>query len=383
MQPNKPLSKVKTEGFQNERWIFIASLILFVLICPIHAFCGDKISDSYLSGYITAVLDLQFGIESCSVEVKDGVVTVHSTELRGEVRDMAMERIKRIEGVTNVIITEATPVLSTKSGEAVIATCAQPREGKFFPRGRLFQPLFGDPRWPHFSVRYLNYIDTPEFDDVGAVSFGGSFPFFRGPVAFGGEWDIGVEGSVFSIFDLNAESYDLINTDFWVAFPSVGYRLGKFSGLARLFHQSSHLGDEYLLRDYVHGRRNVSYEGVEMLFSYDLPGSLRIYGGGGSLLNRSPSSLDSYFAQGGLQFESPWGFMDAMVRPVAALDFKFNQESDWHTDFSGRIGLQFGSPDIFPSVYQLLFEYYNGYSPNGQFYSRKIEYIGVGFHYYY
>ena len=27
-------------------------------------------------------------------------------------------------------------------------------------------------------------------------------------------------------------------------------------------------------------------------------------------------------------------------------------------------------------------EYFNGYSPNGQFYREKIEYIGVGIHLY-
>jgi hypothetical protein len=29
---------------------------------------------------------------------------------------------------------------------------------------------------------------------------------------------------------------------------------------------------------------------------------------------------------------------------------------------------------------QLLLEYYNGHSPNGQFFDRKIEYIGTGIH---
>ncbi|MFP4087106.1 MAG: DUF1207 domain-containing protein [Desulfobacteraceae bacterium] len=60
--------------------------------------------------------------------------------------------------------------------------------------------------------------------------------------------------------------------------------------MARLYHQSSHLGDEYLLRDNT-SRENLSYEGVEVLLSYNLIESLRIYGGGGDLIHRSSSSL--------------------------------------------------------------------------------------------
>jgi len=45
----------------------------------------------------------------------------------------------------------------------------------------------------------------------------------------------------------------------------------------------------------------------------------------------------------------------------------------WNADFSGLLGLQFGSSENYPSVYQLLFAHCNGYSPDGQFYTRKIE----------
>jgi len=338
-------------------------------------------SDEFIAGYATAVLELNLGAQACSVQVKDGTVTVSGQDLDVDARDKAVEQLKQIPGVTRVVVEKADSELSQSKG-AVGAACVAPAEGKFFPRGRLFKPLYGDPRWPHFSARYLNYHDNEEFNNVGAVSFGGSFPFYRGPFALGGEWDVGIEASVFSIFDLGSASYDLINSDFWVAFPSIGYRRGDFSGLARLYHQSSHLGDEYLLRDDTR-RENLSYEGVEVLLSYHWIESLRIYGGGGDLIHRSPSSLEPYYGQAGLQWESPWGFWKARIRPVAALDFKWHQETDWNTDFSGRVGLQFGSTEIYPSVYQLMFEYYNGYSPNGQFYNRKIEYVGVGFHYYY
>ncbi|WP_305906984.1 DUF1207 domain-containing protein [Methylomarinum sp. Ch1-1] len=34
--------------------------------------------------------------------------------------------------------------------------------------------------------------------------------------------------------------------------------------------------------------------------------------------------------------------------------------------------------EVFPEV-----EYYNGYSPSGQFYNNKVEYVGLGAHYFF
>ena len=47
-----------------------------------------------------------------------------------------------------------------------------------------------------------------------------------------------------------------------------------------------------------------------------------------------------------------------------------------------RAGVQFEQLAIFDRRIQLLLEYFNGYSPNGQFYRDKIEYIGLGVHLY-
>ena len=83
------------------------------------------------------------------------------------------------------------------------------------------------------------------------MSFGESIPIYRdnvGDKGQWGQWEVGLQGGVFSIFDLGSDSFDLINTDFLAA-GFVGYRYGDFSALGRIFHQSSHLGDELLLSD--------------------------------------------------------------------------------------------------------------------------------------
>ena len=66
------------------------------------------------------------------------------------------------------------------------------------------------------------------------------------------------------------------------------------------------------------------------------------------------------------------------LRPIAAADLKFREESDWEMDLSLRAGVQLESTFLGPRRIRLLAEYYNGSNPNGQFYSRDLEYIGFG-----
>jgi hypothetical protein len=231
------------------------------------------------------------------------------------------------------------------------------------PRRELFQPLLADPRWPHFSASWQRYLGDDELQSVGSANFGETFALLEGPAPLGGRWQAGIQAGVFSIFDLEADSLDLVNADYLVALFG-SYRRGRFSALGRFLHQSSHLGDEFLLRDRAADRVNLSYEAIDALLAFDVTSYLRIYGGGGGLVHRSPSSLD------------PFGH----VRPLAAVDVQTREESDWNADLSVRAGVQLESERIAGPRVQLLAEYYDGRSPNGQFFDRDIEYVGGGLH---
>jgi hypothetical protein len=253
----------------------------------------------------------------------------------------------------------------------------------FLPTDHLFRPLIADPRWPHFSGAYRYYITTSGPRNVFAPTFGETVPLYRGALgseARWGRWEGGVQAGVFSIFDMDSASFDLVNTDFFVA-ALLGYRLGEFSAMGRFFHQSSHLGDELLLRDTRPNRENLSYEGLDVKLSYDLPLGLRAYAGGGYLVRVDPSNLGRGFAQGGGEWRSPWALWGNRLRPVAGLDLQFREENNWHTDLSLRAGLQFESVAVLGRNLQVLFEYFNGRSFDGQFYRDTVEFVGLGVHF--
>jgi hypothetical protein len=249
----------------------------------------------------------------------------------------------------------------------------------WLPGGMLFRPLLADPRWPHFSAAYHYYLKDHKIDSVGAVSFGETFTLYRnriGPVL----WEAGMQAGVFAVFDLGTESYDLLNADYFVA-AATGFRWKDLSMLARFYHQSSHLGDEFLLHNSEVERIDLSYEAIDLKLSYEFWPGLRVYGGGSYLVDRYPADLDPWVVQGGFEFRSPWP-SQARVRPVAALDLQSREENKWSLDLSARAGLEFPGVILGRNL-QILLEYYKGHSPNGQFYKDKIEYLGVGVHFHF
>jgi hypothetical protein len=249
------------------------------------------------------------------------------------------------------------------------------------PGGQLFKPFIADPRWPHFAAAYQYYVNEPGVTHVGAVSFGETFTVYRDRLGLGW-WETGVQAGVFAVFDLGADSMDLINADYMVALTG-GYRYADFSALMRLFHQSSHVGDEFLIRNRVRNRVNLSYESVDLRLSYDFLGeAFRLYGGGGFLFDQDPSSLKPWSVQWGAEFRSPWPGPDSSWRPIAAVDVQNREENEWHSDVSVRAGIQIEGVLVSRNL-QLLLEYFRGHSPNGQFYKQKIDYFGLGVHFHF
>jgi len=372
---------------------FIA--VLGVMLMPVSFAHAATQDDTYIAGYAAGVLKQNLKLDMPSLIVRDGVITLPAGSLEASDRAKAVQLLSEIPGVNAVKISEATnqpslddPSKSAQgsSDETVSATQSIVLPTGLLPNGHLFKPLLADTRWAHFSAAYRNF-QSKNFDgrDIASVSFGETIPFYRGN--FGqstAQWEAGLQAGVFSDFNLNASSSDLLNTDFIASIYS-SVRTGQFSAFGRIYHQSSHLGDEFLLRkvNTKFERVNLSYEGADLKLSYELPYGVRLYGGGGGLFHKEPSTLKPWSAQYGIEFRSPWRIDFASMRPVGAVDIKHYDENNWSTDVSARAGVEFDNLQVLGRKLQILAEYYNGFSPSGQFYKDKVEYIGVGAHYHF
>lgn len=364
-------------------WVFLA-----VICSPGRTHASSD--DSFIAGYATAVLEREFKVISSSLTVEQGVIYLSADSLKGSDITSIIEVLSKINGVMRVDLfkSEGAPGQAHAGSErfAKEDKADKPEQERLLsrpvilPREKLFQPLIADPRWPHFSVAYHYYLNNSELKNVGSTSFGESFALFGGDTSGGAKWQLEIQAGVFAVFDLDAASMDLINADYWVGFP-LSFRKGPFSGIVRLFHQSSHLGDEFVLRN-TEERVNLSYESIDAKVSYDVYEWLRLYAGGGFIFHKEPSGLSPWSVQYGLELKSKKVF-SGVVRPVAGADFKNWQENNWHPDVSVRLGVQLESARTLSHRIQFMLEYFKGHSPHGQFYSREIEYIGIGTHFYF
>ena len=369
------------------------ALLLVLLTVTAGAAATVEENDAFLRGYAAAVLEREFRVTAPSLRVQYSVITVDLADLPAVNRDRIVATLSQLRGVARVDVRDAAaPPPSPPVGVPPVVTPAPPSTDPPRPRvlkaldfglmpgGHLFDPLIADPRWPHFAAAHHYYLNQRELTNVGAVSFGESFALYRGRLG-SGSWEVGVQAGVFAVFDLDAESKDLINADYLVGFPLI-YRYRDFSALLRVFHQSSHVGDEFILRNRLRNRVNLSYEQVDTKLSYDLTEWLRIYAGAGYLFDQDPPDLKPWSTQWGAEFRSPWPSPEKGWRPVAAIDVQQREENAWHTDLSVRAGVQWDGW-LAGRHFQLLLEYFRGHSPNGQFYEQKIDYLGLGAHFHF
>jgi hypothetical protein len=255
-----------------------------------------------------------------------------------------------------------------------------------FPQDRIFCPLLADPKEARSFVSLLRgtfrTLDDPTRGNtsIASVGLGDSFGLVRfgGPSAGEGV-QVDVVGSIFAQFDLGAPSNDLINADYVIGLP-LTFRRSGFSVRGTLYHQSSHLGDEYLLRDTSIERENLSFESMEFLVSQEIK-VLRGYAGIERIFRREPDALPSELFHAGVELRTGRA---RTVQLVGGVDLKTTELHDWSPAISGRAGLEIGrpAPGGHPGrLITLMLEVYEGPSPYGQFFQDDISYVGVGLHF--
>jgi hypothetical protein len=244
-----------------------------------------------------------------------------------------------------------------------------------FPTGDLFKPLLADLKEPRFYLSYRRYNYQNDNINVGAGGYGEVFGLYRhADHEKNSAWQVNFGGGIHSQFNFDAPSFALVNTDFTIGFPFT-YRAGRDSYRLALYHQSSHLGDEFLLQTKTN-RMELSYEAINFIASRDWS-EWRGYAGGEYLVHKVPGNLRPFQLQAGVEY---YGTVPVLGRgrPVGGLDLKIDQEHDWALNASVKTGLQFVSTEKNGRFVRVLLEGYKGYAPHGQFYTTRIGFYGVG-----
>lgn len=155
-------------------------------------------------------------------------------------------------------------------------------------------------------------------------------------------------------------------------------RRGTLGVRVRAYHQSSHLGDELLLREPAVTRVNLSFEALDALVSWE-HGGWRLYGGGGYLSGQAGvGGLDPWELQWGLEMRGGTRSVGGLeATPVLGADFKSFQQQRWALNTSIAAGVEWRSSASGRRV-RLLVAFRQGFSPYGQFFStERIRNVGL------
>jgi hypothetical protein len=258
---------------------------------------------------------------------------------------------------------------------AILCLTALPACGlEIFPHDYRFPPAVADPAEPRvFMSRLKVERDAGDFS-AAYVGLGIDFGLLRqqGPSPDDG-WQLSLFGSANSLFNLDLPGDALVNTDYRIGLP-LTWRSRSFTARARLYHQSSHLGDELILDGKAPRRVDLSFEAANLLVAWERSG-LRLYGGGGYVLRTSAEAYKGGELHAGFDYVSAPALFGQ--RLTAGLDVKWLEAADWRSGVSVKAGVKFGRYALEPRGITLLVEAYEGFAPFGQFFVEDFRYYGA------
>ncbi|MFA6093911.1 MAG: DUF1207 domain-containing protein [Elusimicrobiota bacterium] len=252
------------------------------------------------------------------------------------------------------------------------AAAARAEQPILFPEpDRIFERLLADPRQVETSLHYYRH----EGFDLSDVALGNGWGMFRWDM---GDWRLqwNVEGMAYARFRLGGGINEFQTIDFFANSP-FEVRRGKFSARTALYHESSHLGDDYIRRTGDQGFR-YSLEGLRLIAAIEPHPLTRVYGGGSAVLHSVPGNQEGSL-QAGFEArtdvfhqntEHPWCL-------YLAQDVQWSGRVAWNPTSKTELGLRMARRGLVRAL-RWHAGYLTGHSYFGQFFAQKEHYFDLG-----
>lgn len=186
-------------------------------------------------------------------------------------------------------------------------------------------------------------------------------------------WQLDIEGAAFPRLDPEDER-DLVSADFRFGVP-LTYGIGRYQTKFAYYHLSSHIGDEYLIKNPTFVRRNYVRDSIVWGNAYYITDDLRIYGEIGYAFY-TDGGADPIELQTGAEY-SPAHFTGFHGAPFAAINALLKQEFDFGGLFNVQAGWQWRGQHNRRLV-RIGGEYSNGKSEQFEFYNNSEQRLGLG-----
>lgn len=246
----------------------------------------------------------------------------------------------------------------------------------FFPDNRLFPVIFLDPL--ECQINGGTYFLSRKGKDESLYSLV-NLGFTKLVIVKHGEsisWGLNFGAAIFTQFDLIREDNGvylagLLNNDFKV---STDLSIKKDDDILkiRLFHVSSHLGDDYLLRhaDTLTNDKSVNYEQVDLTW-LKLAGTDYWYAGIGEIYTKYAFRKRLSFQGGGLFNFGKSNTMNLFT----SMNIKLMAENKFSPDIRTAFGLSFKRKS--ESLLRIWMEYFSGQLPYSTLDYGRVSWLGL------
>jgi hypothetical protein len=258
---------------------------------------------------------------------------------------------------------------------ALLPATSVPAQQRLFPSVRSFELPEASPRVHGLVGRLLSARrGDSRFgqEHEGEVVLGENFPLVtlqggRRPIV------LGFGSQVYGRFSLTDPKSALISTD-WVVGVNTTAALSAWLLTLEVYHESSHLGDEYGDR-FPGDRLDWTREVLAAWVGY-VAGVWRFTAGGSYVLDdelRLPAPAGSI----GVDYHGKSRrFLGGQVRPIAGLFTEAESATKWRVSSSAKVGLAFATgPENHEISLGLIG--HNGLSTQRQFFRQESQYIGL------
>jgi hypothetical protein len=267
----------------------------------------------------------------------------------------------------------ATELLPSPACEACPA-CGSCWQWQFVPDGLMYRSYLAGRESRMASTWFFEEgSDTWLWD----ISLGGRAGLLRYGTQ-GGErpegWQLDAEVAAFPRLDMTDDRRELVSSDFRAGFP-LTYGQGPFQFKFAYYHLSSHLGDEFMLRNPGAVRLNFTRDALVWGVSCYATDDVRVYGEAGWAFHYDGGAQPWEF-QFGTDF-APAGPTGPAGAPFAAVNAHLREEADFGGTLTVHAGWQWRG-DESGHLFRVGGQYLTGKSPQLEFPTEDEEQLGLG-----
>lgn len=241
---------------------------------------------------------------------------------------------------------------------------------QFLPDGLMFQSFLAGEKEPRFASVWLNY---PNRGTIWETALGGRIGVYRygtqGSVKPEG-WQLDLKGGALTRLDWEQQE-DVDAVDFVVGIVMT-HRVGATAVEFGYSHISSHLGDEFLLKNPGFHRLNYVRDSVLFGLSYDVTSDARVYGevAYAPVPNGGAEPLE---AQAGAEYSPACSH----IAPFAAFNLHYRQEFGFQASVNVEAGLQLRGQNS-NRLFRVGLQHYNGKALQYSFFDKSEQLTGGG-----